>query len=71
MHTNKEENYTRESMFGRPPKDALSLLDNFDSILQEIKPLSSKHLQSLPYNIQQLSLQLTSERSSRKKNLYE
>jgi ribosomal protein RSM22 (predicted rRNA methylase) len=67
MHTNKEENYTRESMFGRPPKDALALLDNFDSILQEIKPLSSKHLQSLPYNIQQLSLQLTSERSSRKK----
>lgn len=61
------QNYTRIPMFKNPPKDAFKILDNFDDVLQNIKALSSKHLQSLPYNIQQLSLQLTSERSSRKK----
>ena len=41
------------------------ILDNFDDILQNIKPLSSKQLYQLPNFIKELSHQLTDERSSR------
>lgn len=41
------------------------ILDNFDDILQSIKPLSSKQLYQLPNFIKELSHQLTDERSSR------
>lgn len=60
-------NYERIPLFKNPSQEAFEIIENFDDLLQDIKPLSSKHLQSLPYNVQQLSLQLTSERSSRKK----
>lgn len=48
------------------PKDSIDILNNFDSIIQEIKPLNSKQLQQLPYNIRELSHQLTDQRSTRR-----
>ena len=54
-----------EKMFKSLEKNENSILENFDDILQNIKPLSSKQLYQLPNLIKELSHQLTDERSSR------
>lgn len=54
------------SLFGRIPADASSFLNNFDSAIQSVYPLSAKQLQQLPKNINELSHQLTDERSDRR-----
>ena len=54
-----------EKMFKSLEKKENSILENFDEILQSIKPLSSKQLYQLPNLINELSHQLTDERSSR------
>ncbi|MBO7485830.1 MAG: hypothetical protein J6T84_07170 [Spirochaetaceae bacterium] len=52
--------------FGRIPADAASFLNSFDSAIQNIYPLNSKQIQHLPKNINELSHQLTDERSDRR-----
>ena len=54
-----------EKMFKSLEKNENSILENFDDILQNIKPLSSKQLYQLPNLIKELSHQLTDERSYR------
>ena len=54
-----------EKMFKSLEKNENSILENFDDILQNVKPLSSKQLYQLPNLINELSHQLTDERSSR------
>lgn len=46
--------------------DAQKILKDFDLLLQEVRPLNSRHLQQLPDNIRQLSHQLTDQRSERR-----
>ena len=55
------------SMFNQKklPKDAINILDNFDNIIQGIRPLNSKQLAKLPKTIRNLSHQLTDERDRR------
>lgn len=48
------------------PKDSLYILNNFDEIIQGVKPLNSRQLQQLPDNIRNLSHQLTDDRASRR-----
>lgn len=48
------------------PSDAKDILENFDQIVQGVRPLNSKQLQQLPHNIKEFSHQLTDERSSRR-----
>ncbi|MBR4998545.1 MAG: hypothetical protein IKY10_01575, partial [Clostridia bacterium] len=50
----------------RIPEDAKIVLENFDKIIQSIKPLNSKQLQQLPENIRELSHQMTDNRASRR-----
>lgn len=47
-------------------KESVDVLENFDDIIQGIRPLNSKQLQQLPENIKALSHQLTDERSTRR-----
>lgn len=60
--------YEKTSLFGTTNLDKLSLeiLNNFDKIIQGVRPLNSKQLQQLPQNIKALSHQLTDERSTRR-----
>lgn len=46
--------------------ESLSILNNFDEVIQGVKPLNSKQLQQLPDNIRNLSHQLTDQRSERR-----
>lgn len=60
--------YGQEPLF---PAQALApeaqyILDNFDSIIQGVKPLSSKYLSKLSLEIRNLSHELTDERSQRR-----
>lgn len=48
------------------PKDSQEILENFDSIVQSVRPLNSKQIQQLPKNIKDFSHQLTDQRSSRR-----
>ena len=48
------------------PKDAQKIIEDFDSIIQGIRPLNSRQLQQLPENIRSLSHQMTDDRSSRR-----
>ena len=50
----------------RIPEDAKNVLENFDKIIQSIKPLNSKQLQQLPENIRELSHRMTANRASRR-----
>lgn len=50
----------------RLPAESLSVLNNFDEIIQGVKPLNSRQLQQLPDNIRNLSHQLTDKRSERR-----
>lgn len=47
-------------------KDTREILENFDQIIQGVRPLNSKQIQQLPDNIRQLSHQLTDQRSTRR-----
>lgn len=55
-----------KSLFSPLPSESAKILQNFDAVLQSIKPLNSKHLLSLPDTIRELSHQLTDERSKRR-----
>lgn len=46
--------------------DTVSILNNFDEIIQGVRPLNSRQLQQLPDNIKALSHQLTDQRSERR-----
>lgn len=48
------------------PKDAVQILNNFDEVIQGVRPLNSKQQQQLPDHIRQLSHQLTDQRSERR-----
>ncbi|MCR4954998.1 MAG: small ribosomal subunit Rsm22 family protein [Treponema sp.] len=48
------------------PKDSLAILNDFDKIIQENRPLNSKQIQQLPDNIRELSHQLTDQRADRR-----
>lgn len=48
------------------PKESVNIINNFDEIIQGVRPLNSKQLQQLPDNIKALSHQLTDERSTRR-----
>ena len=47
-------------------KKTQELLENFDRVVQGVRPLNSKQLQKLPENIKELSHQLTDQRSERR-----
>ena len=48
------------------PADAQAVINEFDSIVQGIRPLNSRQLQQLPQNIRNLSHQMTDQRSERR-----
>lgn len=48
------------------PEDAKTILENFDNLIQSVRPLNSKQLLQLPDNIRALSHQLTDQRSERR-----
>jgi len=50
----------------RIPSDSADILENFDQVIQSVRPLNSKQLQQLPHNIKEFSHQLTDERGSRR-----
>lgn len=56
------------SLFQQSPLDADSkkVIDNFDEIIQGVRPLNSRQLQQLPENIRNLSHQLTDQRADRR-----
>lgn len=47
-------------------KDSEYILNNFDEIIQGVRPLNSRQIQQLPENIRNLSHQLTDDRASRR-----
>ena len=47
------------------PADAVDVLNNFDQIVQGVKPMNSRQMQNLPRDIRTLSHLLTDERESR------
>ncbi|MBO4508554.1 MAG: hypothetical protein J5747_07925 [Spirochaetaceae bacterium] len=53
-------------LFETIPEESNKILERFDLLLQDIKPLNSKQLAHLPENIRELSHLLTDERSSRR-----
>ena len=53
-------------LFETIPEDSKKIIENFDVLLQDIKPLNSKQLAHLPENIRELSHLLTDERGSRR-----
>lgn len=59
---------SKTSLFDKSniPADALDIMENFDSIVQSVRPLNSKQLQQLPHNIKEFSHQLTDQRGSRR-----
>ena len=48
------------------PADAVAIINEFDKIVQGVRPLNSRQLQQLPQNIRSLSHQMTDERASRR-----
>ena len=48
------------------PSDAKKILEDFDQIVQTVRPLNSRQIQQLPDNIKMLSHQLTDKRSERR-----
>lgn len=61
-HTILNQQFSTESL----KKDQLAILEDFDKIIQGVRPLNSRQLQALPDNIRQLSHQLTDQRSTRR-----
>jgi len=64
-HYKKPQSIKQTPLFGIVNRDAETILQNFDTILQNVKRLSSKQIQHLPKIIRDLSHQLTDNRSSR------
>ena len=50
----------------RVPADALAVINDFDRIVQGVRPLNSRQMQQLPQNIRSLSHQMTDERAERR-----
>lgn len=48
------------------PEDAKKILEDFDNLIQSVRPLNSKQILQLPDNIRNLSHQLTDQRSERR-----
>ncbi len=48
------------------PQDALAVINDFDKIIQNVRPLNSRQMQQLPQNIRELSHQMTDSRSERR-----
>lgn len=46
--------------------DIVEILENFDKIIQNVRPLNSRQLQQLPENIRSLSHQMTDDRATRR-----
>lgn len=55
-----------EELLSQPPQEASQVLENFDSIVQGVRPLSSKQLLRLPEQIRDLSHLLTDQRGGRR-----
>lgn len=58
--------FETQPLFPEISEEAKNLLKDFDSIVQSVRPLSSKQLQFLPNGIKNLSHLLTDERGSRR-----
>ena len=52
--------------FKNLPEDAVKVLENFDEIVQGVRPLNSRQMQNLSKDIRALSHQLTDERNTRR-----
>ena len=52
--------------FKKLPDDARIVLENFDRIVQSVRPMNSKQLAKLPKDIRELSHKLTDDRESRR-----
>ena len=52
--------------FKKLPEDAVKVLENFDEIVQGVRPLNSRQMQNLSKDIRALSHQLTDERGTRR-----
>ena len=48
------------------PQDSLKIIEAFDQIVQNVRPLNSRQLQQLPENIRSLSHQMTDDRANRR-----
>ena len=48
------------------PLDAVKVIEDFDKLVQQIRPLNSRQLQQLPQNIRSLSHQMTDNRAERR-----
>ena len=55
-----------EELLSQLPQEARQVLENFDSIVQGVRPLSSKHLLRLPEQVRNLSHLLTDQRVGRR-----
>ena len=53
-------------LFDKIPAESQKILNTFDSILQDVKPLNSKQQAMLPQNIRNLSHLLTDDRNARR-----
>lgn len=60
MNTNKN------TLFAELPKESAEIIENFDTIVQSVKPLNSKQIYRMPELIKELSHQLTDERTNRR-----
>lgn len=68
-HSSQKKNDKPECSLFNPkkiPSDALDIIANFDSIVQNILPLNSRQMSKLPDDIRELSHQLTDERDTRR-----
>lgn len=54
------------TLFSAIPEDAVSVLNNFDEIVQHTLPLNSRQLYQVPENVRKLSHLLTDDRPSRR-----
>ena len=64
----KSESKLVQSLFNNSsvPEDAKKVLEDFDSVIQGVKPLNSRQLLQLPDNIRSLSHQMTDDRANRR-----
>lgn len=53
-------------LFHTIPQESQKILNDFDSLIQDIRPLTSKQLSQLPDNVRELSHLLTDERGNRR-----
>ncbi len=59
-------NHTFSHLFENLPPDAQKIVNDFDDVVQSVRPLSSKQFLHLPEDIRGLSHRLTDERSRRR-----